>query len=515
MMSISYYDLRRDEVLWECLLRIPLSLLPGDISEWSAEKILRFFSPYTGNICTYGNIYVVYNIFDIKYLISQLYDLQSKIQEILSTQTLLSIRQIARLRSRIVHYNFKVNSLLILYPGIISESFLLVEDILKEILSKWIQLDKSFVSFVDINVPELTNAISQDQSILYNNVDNEMPTVHQQTIPSVSNVVPSNLNNSMIAHNNNGFPSFNMQSLPSQMSHNEIKFRNLESPLLQNFADKRVYTGRTFRDIFDFLVKLVHLKRQMKIWNLLDRHAFQVISQFTADKLLECVELALLRNKSIDQFHMEILNFFCPINIQQQLSTRLMHRGQGVNENISDFVRDIKLYYEVFRIEISEVQFVTDIVTRFNIQSRISLPLSTPPTTFYELDMIINKVKAVQLNDHLTATPELNLFNVDNLLDLPCENSPSIGLSGISERNSNSNSPRNSATNISQHQGFQHASARSRHIPFQTSPNTSVNRQNNYTRPNLCFRCNSPGHLVRYCPFPSQRSMPSYHFRRS
>lgn len=148
------------------------------------------------------------------------------------------------------------------------------------------------------------------------------------------------------------------------------------------------------------------------------------MAHFTHGTLFERVENDLLHNFDLEQFHIDVLNYFMPLHIQRQvMSTHLLSRGQQENEDLAEFVRNIQLYYEIFRIEISELTTVTKIVEKFNMSSCVGLPLSVRLTTYFELDQLICKVKSVLLTDRITTCSSQGYFGLDDILDLSCANS--------------------------------------------------------------------------------------------
>lgn len=485
-MATSYYELRRDELLWEAALRLPTSTISEDFPIWSTDHILRNLHSITGNILHYCNVYSIFSPFDIQTFLSQIFDLQSKVNDKISSKTSLSNHQITRLRSRIVHYVSKIHLLLILYPGIISDSYLLAENILVDILNNWASIDKSIRSCVDFHTFVMDSPAVAGEMNLRSENDEPIQTCNRGSFSEMShhNVIDSGL---MVQHS-------------VQHNTNLLPFRNLDSPLLRSFLDKHIYTGSSFRDVLLFLGKVVHVTHQLQIWKLSNQHAYQVFSQYTADKLLERVELALLRQSSLEEFHEDILAFFLPQYIQQQLQLRLLYRVQYENENLPDFIKDIKLHYAIFRVTISEYDFVRGIISKLNVRSRMAVPMTNPPRTFVELDKLVSQVQTVHFQDRLAVYPELAFANNDVFLNLGCHN----------------------GTNF---QSFDH-SQRQFFRPQFHEADRRINRShlsNEQIQPNIgprmsrvfhnqqhvprqqCYRCGSYEHFVRNCTQPSRR----------
>lgn len=511
MAGVSFCDLRREEILWETLLRVPPTLLPADISSWTTDKLLRLLTKYQGNINSLLNIYFIYQHFDYNGFLSQLCDLQSKIHDIISSSTSLSAHQVSRLRSRLLHYKSKFDTILILYPGGMTEPFLMAETILDDIWQKWLHIDKS-PYLADYSQPP---AVESDRDVLDNVRDPfnyALQSRDDLNFPNVTNsaTVPQH-----------SFQNVNLDNSVSPLLYNNsasipvMQFRHLDSPLLQNFSDRIIYSGRTFRNILDFLKKLIIVKRQMMIWNLPLRHVFQVLARYTNDKLSERVEYALLHNYNLDDFHRDILNFFIPSYVQQQLSVYLVSRGQRPDENLSDFVRDIKNYHDVFFIPLSESHFVSNIVTKFNLISRLALPLSSAPTTYHELDLLVSKVKSVNLLDKITVQQCNSNVGLDHILNLNCEDSRDISVPNVDAvRNfrpgeTSHNNLSDSSLNMSRRfpeYSQQHASfSRPRYYANTYNNGRTPPHRQNSSQVNRCFRCGSSSHFIRACPMQSRR----------
>lgn len=539
MEGISLRDLRREELIWELLLRLPQTEIPVEVAALSTDSLLRLDTSHFGNVFSFDNIYQVFSYFDTQLLLSNLFDLQVRIHNILQANTSLTAHQFVRLKSRILHYKCKILLFFILYPGYITDHIFSVESLFIDIWNAWTSIDKSQAQYdltfmADgsiIYVPDIQSVPQTPDMEVSCNTSRSIDQIpkgssNSETLNVVQNTTALNTRNidnyavlenipSTSIHSNLSpsvpTPTFvNDRNLEQRnvTPANSISFRLLDSPLLQLFSDRVQYSGNTFRNILDFLRILVSVKRKMLVWNLSELHIFQVLARFTSGRLAERVDYALLHYLTLEAFHSDILRFFIPSHLQQQLCFELISRGQRYEETLSDFVSDIKTYHAVFQVEKTEYQFVSEIMMRLNILTRVALPLMPAPTTYAELDCLISKLNSIQFMDRITASGQNSMLQLDLMLNMNCEDVVSGLLPVLPTASSISPIANNIDTEYSRlppstqqyrSRAFYSRQGQQRHMEHS---NTSFgHNQPNYN----CYRCGSSGHFVRACPFRSQR----------
>lgn len=110
---------------------------------------------------------------------------------------------------------------------------------------------------------------------------------------------------------------------------------------------------------------------------------------------LECI----IRNHSLndfDFFHKQVIKNFIPerqlLNIQQTL----FWRKQADNENLADFISDIKETAVLLRLDLSEENIVNNILDGINNKVRACCTFYSRPKAFADLDKLCVDVMNVQ-----------------------------------------------------------------------------------------------------------------------
>ena len=310
MFPISLHTLRRDEILWELLLHTQPNVIPDGFISLSTDKLLKF-SDSTVNMkeIFLGNVYKFFSILSIQSLLSPIFDLHSRFTEIIKTTEHITQKQFLRLKSRTYHFVNKLAMLLVLYPGCITEQFLLVESLLYDILVNVKYLDKSVSSIQPTTCPALALAntppvysgntqfesdtgdtskhipSTQRHSVMFTN---DLPlnsnTQHVDAFDVIVNKVPAQQfysfeNTTPPLNCEREIGMNNLSTTPSMMP--RLTYKNVPSPLIQLFSDSKSFSENTFCDVLDFLKILVQVIRKVQIWQLMPLHAFQVLSQYT------------------------------------------------------------------------------------------------------------------------------------------------------------------------------------------------------------------------------------------
>lgn len=245
--------------------------------------------------------------------------------------------------------------------------------------------------------------------------DFEAPSQALKTNPEDLNLEPGNLNNQPEARNLSATSSSRSQAPhvpeilvlggahPKDDSGISLKldsagYGKLPNPLGSLLQRLPITDGLDAEKLLNFLGSLINIREFPGMTgNTLLRIIFPYCRSPLTERLLSCME----RNVVFELFHQEILDYFIPSRLREQLKQRRFFRLQRSSETLASFVTDIKLVAKVLRVGMSELEIVGVILDGVAPEERSRLVFSSRPTNFAELDRLCVTSRSVAYADSL------------------------------------------------------------------------------------------------------------------
>lgn len=90
------------------------------------------------------------------------------------------------------------------------------------------------------------------------------------------------------------------------------------------------------------------------------------------------------------------------------LKQNLFLRCQGSNENLSEYISDIREAKEILRLDVTEMEVVINILTGLNPSVRSCLTFCSRPNNYRELDALCIEAMNVQCSDNQRDSAKLS-----------------------------------------------------------------------------------------------------------
>lgn len=130
----------------------------------------------------------------------------------------------------------------------------------------------------------------------------------------------------------------------------------------------------------------------------------RLVYPYCRSPLTERVTSFLESGQNFETFHKEILEFFVPGRLLQQLRQEKFYRLQRPRESLATFASDLKHVARLLRINLSETEIVDVILGGLTAEERSRLVFSKKPTTFLELDHLSIVSRNVAYTDSLRSS---------------------------------------------------------------------------------------------------------------
>lgn len=430
--------LTKDEIIYELKIRNivkPDNYITTDLRKVLRKAINQNVTPNVTNLI--GKVSIKEEIEILSTKISQC---SENSKEITSESRPIDV---ARLQVRLNHVRVRLNNVL---KFKLSES---EKTICEELIKNLKATSETLVNLeYDVNIlnktiDDLNTSNIQEEELCI--LDDELDLGNKLNV----NIQPSSENNPVT----NTLTS--MSSSKVEPAFNPDLYQKLPNPmegyykLLPNNCD-----GLNVQDVLSFIKVLLKVKRET---NLSDRMLIELFISKTVGPLQS--KMLQSRSVTIDVLKTSILNLFIPSTLKQSLILRHVNRPQRLDEPLSVYMEDIKVYNEILDCGYCESQLVNVIKVGMRSADRINLSLSKQIETFEELAEACIQSQAVDYSNYLRMENE-NRFKNRHIPD-------------YSSKVFNGSN-------------------------FKTSHNTtnSVNQGNQVKR---CFKCNKVGHLAKDC----------------
>jgi hypothetical protein len=163
-------------------------------------------------------------------------------------------------------------------------------------------------------------------------------------------------------------------------------YNRLPNPIGQVLERMPVTNGLDVPTLLSFLSCLLRLK---ELPGVNDSTLLKLVYPYCRSPLTERVSMFLDSSRNFEAFHKEILEFFVPGRLRQQLIQERFYRLQRPMESLATFAADVKHVARLLRVNSSQAEIVDVILGGLTAEERSRLIFSKKPTSFLELDELI------------------------------------------------------------------------------------------------------------------------------
>lgn len=237
--------------------------------------------------------------------------------------------------------------------------------------------------------------------------------------------------------------------MPTPVPAFSYEIAKLPNPILGILKQGRRYDVTNYDSILHFLRTLVLLIRQAVILNITDSDILKILYPYCDGLLADFISNIMYTNSTISNFHEQFLKAYLPLTMISRFTTQFVLRPQQLHEAFHQYIQDVRLHAEMFKVNYTEEQLVELIIMNASKSEVRSLFLNnSPPKTFSELSDIASKLNHCESGNLLRSSP-----------------SPTTPF-------------------WQPH----------RNLAIQTQPAQTTHR-----RTPVCFYCEKPGHVIREC----------------
>ncbi|TLY46874.1 MAG: hypothetical protein E6K54_07870 [Gammaproteobacteria bacterium] len=219
-----------------------------------------------------------------------------------------------------------------------------------------------------------------------------------------------------------------------------FSYGKLDNPVNKHLKCMKVTNGLNPSDLIDFIKCMLKLSGDLKVpdsvvLDLCVGHS----SGPLMSKLLECRSKGL----SVMLVHSELVRYFIPTGMLDNLRVNFVNRPQKVGEDLALYIADIKENARVLLCNLTEFDLVQLIKIGIAPSERNRLLFMPNPTSFNDLDMMCIQAQNMAYADGIRMSENVR--------------------------------------------------PRYKHVNF------NVNSSENVVRPKLCYICQKPGHIAKFC----------------
>lgn len=190
---------------------------------------------------------------------------------------------------------------------------------------------------------------------------------------------------------------------PSELSN---VFSKLPNPLLPLIKDIRVLTIDKPSQILEVLWLTVRLEHQADALHMPHSVVCQAILPLTQGRLNRLVGGLLQTGGLLGDLRKRICFEYLGTRVRRDLIDRHCYREQGTDENLGDYIEEIRLAMAALCVEISERDAVMSIVEGMRPQDRSRALFTDWPQTFLDLDKMVTKIENVRYRDERRVNSE-------------------------------------------------------------------------------------------------------------
>lgn len=226
-----------------------------------------------------------------------------------------------------------------------------------------------------------------------------------------------------------------------------VSYNRLPNPLTPYLHNLPVIDGLNIEDTLRFLSVSIQMR---DFPGVRDTELVMILTGYCRPPLSERLRDFWQKGNGFEDFHREVLSFCIPGRMLENLKMSRFYRPQRLGENLSNFIAEIKEARRVLRLPHSEEETIQVLLEGLAPEERSRLALSRTPQTFADLDNWCVQSQNIQYLDTQRqgmAQPRPSVPTNPTVMAIRAE---------VPDRG-----PR---------------------------------------RPWVCYSCNKPGHIQRFCP---------------
>ncbi|XP_039276064.1 uncharacterized protein LOC120349650 [Nilaparvata lugens] len=319
--------------------------------------------------------------------------------EELESMSELTRKEIVKLESKTLHFISVIEQSLKAFPTITPDKqgkslTLLYEmiNMLPSIIARTVDLQSKQVksrppSPANMKSPSAFSFPSTSNVV----VSNQPGTSKLLNIPSV-NIInsPTGEVNAAAGPDNNIILSQNQNQVQHSM------YSKIHNPIESLTKNLKPTDGLNIHDLLSFLTIALKIQSFSQID---DGQMLKLLVPFTVGPLCDKITMAINSSHSFDKFHQEVLNYFVPQRLMSTIVKDRFYRLQAPVEPISAYVVSIKESALLLRLEKSEAEVVSTILSGLSPHERSRLIFMNKPTTLAQLDEICIQAQNLHFAD--------------------------------------------------------------------------------------------------------------------
>uniref|UniRef100_A0A1B6K2E2 CCHC-type domain-containing protein n=1 Tax=Homalodisca liturata TaxID=320908 RepID=A0A1B6K2E2_9HEMI len=188
-------------------------------------------------------------------------------------------------------------------------------------------------------------------------------------------------------------------------------FSKLPNPVEKHLKNFKITNGLNISELLEFIKNLLKLKNET---HLLDTEVIELCLGYVTGPLLSKIMECKSDKKDIQELHSELLHYFVPLGLKENLKRELVTRQQKPGEPLSVYITEVRENSNILNCNYSEEELVEIIKLGINQDDRARLVFMKNPKTFEDLDRTLLCIQAqnVAYADHQRRKVNVKNFNV-------------------------------------------------------------------------------------------------------
>lgn len=179
-------------------------------------------------------------------------------------------------------------------------------------------------------------------------------------------------------------------------------FSKLQNPLQESLNRCAELSLNSVEDMVRVLEFSVDFQHKTSVLQISCTDALKLMAMYVKDRLREEVEQAIQQGCIWKQFRRQICSLI-PERVLHEMVYSQYWQQQAVNETVVGYVLRVKQSVRVFELEYAEEQVVRHILKGFNTATRQRAVFGQIPSTFRELETMVNYIQETEILDERRA----------------------------------------------------------------------------------------------------------------
>lgn len=162
-------------------------------------------------------------------------------------------------------------------------------------------------------------------------------------------------------------------------------YNKLRNPIESLLNDLKPCDGLNIDHLLHFISTALKIK---SLGPISDMNLLQILSPYTVGALSDKITHSLHNNSNFNDFHSDLLNYFIPHRLLQNIKRDRFYRLQAPGELLSSYIVSIKEVAKLLLLTETEIEIVNTICSGINSAERSRLTFMEKPTTFQQLNTL-------------------------------------------------------------------------------------------------------------------------------